>query len=141
MATEFEISIDFRSIKQNTLNKNRCSLPVTHFDDCGVHGCVCVSVYVCMQCVCDGIEYGVVRFAALSEFSPLAPLMVRSALEDVRLAMRAERVADVRIERMRVGREGIVGVGGVGMRRVERIVRRRSGTRTRMDTGSTKSAG
>lgn len=62
--------------------------------------------------------------------------MIRSALEDVRLAVRAERVADVRIERMRVGGERVVGVGGVGMRRVERVVRRSSGARTRMDTGS-----
>lgn len=97
---------------------------------------------MCECSACDGIVYDVVRFAALSDFSPsLAPLMVRSTLEDVRLAMRTERVADVRIERMRMGCERIVGVGGVGMRRVERIVRRRSGTRTRMDTGSTKSAG
>ena len=67
--------------------------------------------------------------------------MVRGALEDVRLAVRAQGVADVRVERMRVGRERVVGVGGVGMRRVERIVGRGSRARTRMHAGSTVDKG
>lgn len=60
--------------------------------------------------------------------------MVRRALQDVRLAVRAERVADVGVERVRVGRERVVGVrvDRVGMRRrVERVVGRRSGARAR----------
>lgn len=71
--------------------------------------------------------------------SLLTALVIRCALEDVRLAVRTESVADVRIERMRVGSERVVGVGCVGMRRVERIVRRRSRARTRMDAGSNTS--
>lgn len=67
--------------------------------------------------------------------------MVRRALQDVRLAVRAERVADVGVERVRVGRERVVGVrvDRVGMRRrVERVVGRRSGARARHGARSTK---
>ncbi|KXJ81773.1 hypothetical protein RP20_CCG018026 [Aedes albopictus] len=92
---------------------------------------------------CDVTALYVVRSILPTVVPPsdLAPLVVRGALEDVRLAVRAQGVADVRIERMRVGRERVVGVGGVGMRRVERIVGRGSRARTRMHAGSTVDKG
>lgn len=47
--------------------------------------------------------------------SLLVPLMVRCAFQDIRLTVRAERMADVGVEGVRVGGERVVGVGGVGV--------------------------
>lgn len=41
--------------------------------------------------------------------------MVRCAFQDIRLTVRAERMADVGVEGVRVGGERVVGVGGVGV--------------------------